>query len=57
MMLVIFQTKKWNRIEDILNRYNVKPVVAVIPNNMDKNLMYSNTNNNSWNMIKMQING
>ena len=50
--------EKWNRIEDILNRYNVKPVVAVIPNNMDKNLMYSNSNNNFWNMIKKwQING
>ena len=37
--------EKWDRIEYILNRYNVKPVVAVIPNNMDNNLMYSTINN------------
>ena len=50
--------EKWNKVEYILNRYNVKPLVAVIPNNMDNNLMYSTINKNFWNMIKeWQIKG
>ena len=50
--------EKWNKVEYILNRYNVKPLVAVIPNNMDNNLMYSAINKNFWNMIKeWQIKG
>ena len=31
--------KKWNRFFDILDKYNIKPIVAVIPNNEDKNML------------------
>lgn len=29
---------KWGRIEDILGRYGVKPMVGIVPNNKDENL-------------------
>ena len=34
--------KKWNKIERILDKYNIKPIVAVIPENMDNSISYSN---------------
>ncbi len=30
----------WNRIESILDRYDIKPIVAVIPDNNDEKLIY-----------------
>jgi predicted deacetylase len=30
---------KWQKIEDILDKYNIKPMVAIIPNNQDRSLM------------------
>ncbi len=32
-------TKKWDEMEQLLDFYNVKPVVGIIPNNQDKNLI------------------
>ncbi len=31
--------EKWDRIESILIKFQIKPIVAVIPNNKDKNIM------------------
>ncbi len=42
---------KWNIIEKILIKYNVKPIVAVTPNNMDKNIQYSAFNENFWEKV------
>ena len=43
---------RWIKIEKILNKYSVKPIVAVVPNNMDPMLKYSSLNNNFWSLIK-----
>ena len=43
---------KWKRIELILDKYNITPIVAVIPNNKDKNLMKSNYNEAFWKTVK-----
>ena len=31
--------QKWTRMEDILDKYNIKPIVGIIPNNEDKELI------------------
>ena len=50
--------EKWRKVVNILNLYNVKPMVAVIPNNMDNNIKYSFFNENFWSMVKKwQIKG
>lgn len=43
---------KWKKIENILERHNITPIVAVIPENKDKNLMYSNYNQSFWTLVK-----
>jgi predicted deacetylase len=44
--------KKWNAIEKILERLDIKPIVAVIPNNCDHTLHYSRKNKNFWKTVK-----
>ena len=34
-------TKKWQRMEDLLERYGVKPLVGIIPDNQDPSLVES----------------
>jgi len=43
---------KWKKIESILDRHNILPIVAVIPENKDKALNYSNFNINFWELVK-----
>lgn len=31
--------KKWTRIEELLDKYNIKPIVGIIPDNKDKSLI------------------
>ncbi|MBV1817957.1 DUF2334 domain-containing protein [Clostridium cochlearium] len=31
--------EKWNEIENMLEKYNMKPIVGIIPNNQDKDLV------------------
>ena len=45
--------KKWDMIEDVLDQYSIKPVVAVIPCNKDKSLMYNKHDDNFWNKVKI----
>jgi len=45
--------KKWKRMEEILNNYNILPIVAVIPNNKDSKLMVDKENNNFWKEVKI----
>lgn len=33
--------KKWLRIEKLLNKYQIKPIVGIIPDNQDKEFQYS----------------
>ena len=44
--------KKWNKIFDILDKYDIKPIVAVIPNNYDRKMIIDPHNNNFWNNVK-----
>jgi len=44
---------KWNRIEDLLNKYDIKPIVAVIPNNNDPQLIIDNSDNSFWNKVRL----
>lgn len=30
-------TENWNKIERLFDMYDIKPLVGVIPNNLDKN--------------------
>ena len=39
--------EKWERVECILNKYSIKPIVAVIPDNKDETLFF-NYNENFW---------
>ena len=32
--------KKWNEMEKLLNKYNIKPIVGIIPDNKDKSFNY-----------------
>ena len=43
--------KKWKRIEKILLKYDIKPLVAVIPNNKDKSLDFNKEDKNFWNKV------
>jgi predicted deacetylase len=39
--------KNWNRVEEILDKYSIKPIVAVIPDNKDETLNYG-FDNSFW---------
>ena len=44
--------ENWDKIENLLDKYQVKPIVAVIPNNKDKTVMFEEFENDFWNRIK-----
>lgn len=44
--------EKWERMQCLLNKYNIKPIIAVIPNNEDSSLLLNNEDNNFWSKIK-----
>lgn len=44
---------KWNKIEVVLNRYNIKPIVGIIPNNQDESFISKYERYiNFWDMAK-----
>jgi peptidoglycan/xylan/chitin deacetylase (PgdA/CDA1 family) len=43
---------KWNRIEQVLDRYNVKPIVAVIPSNEDPKQNIDEYDHTFWEKVK-----
>ena len=45
-------TKKWQRMEDILDEYGVKPMVGIIPNNADPKTMIEPENPSFWDKVK-----
>jgi predicted deacetylase len=45
-------TKNWQRMEDILDRYGVKPMVGIIPANADPNTMVESENPLFWDKAK-----
>ena len=40
--------KNWDRMENLLDKYKVKPMVAIIPNNKDEKLMVDTPDNDFW---------
>jgi predicted deacetylase len=39
---------KWQKMEDILDKYNIKPMVGIIPNNQDETLNITKANDSFW---------
>lgn len=44
--------EKWDRIESILRKFKIKPIIAVIPNNKDEKIMYSKAKKSFWKKVK-----
>lgn len=44
---------KWYQIEEFLDRYNIKPIVAVIPDNKDPKQIKDEFDDNFWNKVKV----
>tara|TARA_Y100000768_G_scaffold387217_1_gene377760 strand:+ start:8370 stop:9101 length:732 start_codon:yes stop_codon:yes gene_type:complete len=50
--------KKWDKIEKILNEFNIKPLVAIIPNNEDSSMKLNKNDRFFWKKInRWQKNG
>ena len=45
--------EKWSRFESLLDKYNIKPMVAVVPQNVDKELIIDNFDSKFWEKVKM----
>jgi predicted deacetylase len=43
---------KWKLLETVLDRYGVKPIVAVVPDNQDEELMYGQRDPNFWHTVR-----
>lgn len=41
----------WNRIEKILDNYNIKPIVGIIPQNKDQSLFFDKEDPYFWNKV------
>ena len=44
--------KNWERVENLLNKYEIKPLVAVIPNNKRDNLLVDEPMEDFWEKVK-----
>ena len=44
---------KWSAIERLLNDFDIKPIVAVIPCNSDTSLHFDKENKNFWKKVKI----
>ena len=47
---------KWIHFEKIFDTYNIKPIIAVIPNNQDKSIHFNSKNKFLWRWIKSMEN-
>jgi len=43
---------KWSKIEKILDKYNIKPIIAVIPNNKDTSMIVDEYDSTFWKKVK-----
>ena len=43
---------KWKLIEDICDNYEIKPLVAVVPDNQDNNLNFNEADEYFWNKVR-----
>lgn len=44
--------QKWNRIEEILDKYKIKPLVGVIPHCEDEQMSHYETDNDFWQRVE-----
>jgi hypothetical protein len=44
--------EKWSRVEDLLDKYSVKPIVAVIPHNEDPNMLKDAEDIRFWDKVR-----
>lgn len=45
-------SENWTRIENLCDKYNVKPIVAVVPNNKDEFLKKDEKDENFWKKVQ-----
>jgi peptidoglycan/xylan/chitin deacetylase (PgdA/CDA1 family) len=43
---------KWDRIENLCDKFLIRPIIAVIPNNKDKKLIKDHIDINFWNKVR-----
>jgi predicted deacetylase len=43
---------KWNKIEDIFDEFNIRPIVAVTPDNKDSELFFNEYNPHFWDKVR-----
>ena len=44
---------KWDRIEKICDKFLIRPIIAVVPNNKDKKLIKNTIDINFWNKVRI----
>ncbi|WP_022670505.1 DUF2334 domain-containing protein [Hippea alviniae] len=44
--------KKWQRVERLCDEYNIKPIVAIVPNNKDSDLVCDSYDSSFWSKVK-----
>lgn len=44
--------RKWSRIENLLDTFDVRPIVAVVPDNRDPDLMIEERDPEFWNLVR-----
>lgn len=42
---------KWGLVEDILDKYDIKPIVCIIPDNQDASLLYAHHDTHFWQRV------
>ena len=42
----------WSRIEIVLDRFDIRPILAVVPDNHDQNLMVASVEPNFWGKVR-----
>ena len=46
------KSERWGWVEEILDEFNIKPIVAVVPNNQDGDLMHESADSGFWNKVR-----
>lgn len=46
-----FHYEKWNKMERLLDKYNIKPIIAIVPDNLDEDLIYQKPVDNFWHLV------
>lgn len=44
--------RRWQQVEDVLDEFDVRPIVAVVPDNQDSDLKYQCADPNFWNKVR-----